>query len=147
MQASAAKHRDPCIPTLTFTKDSQRFRELRERLSRRADGKREKYREIQRDSERLRETQNIHRNSSKKSNSSASYSCLDRLRVHEREYWGSLRNQAKGPLACRGHFFISLVFELNNRQPLQRPSSRKWISLFSRRLRGLLLFLLIMPLF
>ena len=42
----------------------------------------------------------------------------------ERKGWGSRRNQAKGPLACRSHFFISLVSELNNKQPLQKPSSR-----------------------
>ena len=57
MRASAAKHRDPRIPTLKFIKDSQRFKELEEL----ADGK---PRVIQRDAQGLREMQSIHRNSS-----------------------------------------------------------------------------------
>ena len=65
MRASAAKHRDPLIPTLKFIKDSQRFKELtereRERLEELADGK---PRAIQRDAKGLREMQSIHRNSS-----------------------------------------------------------------------------------
>ena len=62
MRASAAKHRDPRIPTLKFIKDSQRFKELTERdFEELADGK---PRAIQRDAQGLREMQSIHRNSS-----------------------------------------------------------------------------------
>ena len=44
------KHRDPRIPTLTFTTDSQRFRELRETYSK-------SWRQTQRNTKKCRETQ------------------------------------------------------------------------------------------
>ena len=32
------------------------------------------------------------------------------------------KSRPEGSFACRGNFYITLVFELNNKQPFQRPS-------------------------